>query len=427
MKSLNRAIWLTLALVGGNLVFQPVFAAQCKLEGGPAPALSTYIGKVDATLNKIQQAASNASCGNSNDMVPTSSRNLSEAAAAITRGVNTSLVQDSYVEAAEFTTELGLKSEVPPQLRQHLNLLLQKQEDINRAIEAVYRNCGQNTEVASDSIIEGSGKDQVTLGKLAETVLTNHIDVLSVYRTTVLGKPASKSGLLLVPDDFIQKIGESYGPDAQQVCRQEGDVFKKIREAINNLAKTSSSIGKGMAVWQSSDKQTESAYEASMRKKRDTEYLDKLKKAGLNDNVSDASIRAQGNYDIPDKDTGISGFLKNIGNKTVATFEKIKTFYTFTTKVQDAKTTDDWIARYENIDSLQTDIGQEVLLKYAGLMSQIGDAQLNKDIYEGKLGRIYIELELGKKLLEPYRKVAQKICREGQGINTDASGCVPAK
>jgi hypothetical protein len=107
-------------------------------------------------------------------------------------------------------------------------------------------------------------------------------------------------------------------------------------------------------------------------------------------------------------------------------FEKIKDFYTFVPKMEDAKTTDDWIDRYKNIQTLQTDVGKEVLDKYIRLMSQMGDAQLSKDIYEGKLGRIYIELESGTKFLEPYRKVAQKICQQDQAQNIDASGCIPA-
>lgn len=58
-------------------------------------------------------------------------------------------------------------------------------------------------------------------------------------------------------------------------------------------------------------------------------------------------------------------------------------------------------------------------------MGQIGDEQLTKDIYEGKLARIYIELESGTKLLEPYRKVAQKICEQDQAANVDGEGCLP--
>lgn len=342
----------------------------------------------------------------------TTSGNINEAGAAIMRGVNTSLVQDSYLDAAAFTTELSLRSEVPPALRQHLNLLLKNQENINRAIEMVYRNCAQDMEVPGGSVIEGLGANPVRLGKLGEMLLTNHIDVLSVYRTSVLGRPAIKENLLLVPANFGTKLYTSYGPDAQQQCRKEGDVFKKIREGINNIAKTAGNISKGMAVWQTSDLKTESAHEEAMRQKRDKEMAPKLKKAGFFSNISDVNERNQSNYDTPDKDTGISGFLQNVGQKTLALFERVKTHYTFVPKVEDAKHTEDWVARYKNIQSLQTDVGKEVVDKYAKLMSQIGDAQESKDIYEGKLARIYIELETGKQFLEPYRKVAQKICQQ---------------
>ncbi len=103
----------------------------------------------------------------------------------------------------------------------------------------------------------------------------------------------------------------------------------------------------------------------------------------------------------------------------------MKKLYSFTPKLDEAQTTDDWITRYQNLKTLQTDVGADVLMQYKSLMDQIGDEQLTKDIYEGKLGRIYIELESGTKLLEPYRKVAQKICSQDQTSNEKGAGCDP--
>lgn len=96
-------------------------------------------------------------------------------------------------------------------------------------------------------------------------------------------------------------------------------------------------------------------------------------------------------------------------------------------KPDEAESTDDWVARYQNIQALQTDVGQEILSKYQGLMSQIGDAQLTKDTYEGKLGQIYIELQTGIDQIEPMRKVAQKICSQDQTSNVSATGCEPVR
>lgn len=374
----------------------------------------------------MQNASSNSTCRTSATTKETTSENINEAAAAIVRGINTSLIQDSYLDAAAFTTELSLKSEVPPPLRQHLNLLLKNQENISRAIEIVYQNCAQDQEVPGNSIIEGLSEEPVRLGKLGEILLTNHIDVLSVYRSSVLGRSAIKKNLLLVSPDFENKLYNSYGPDAQQQCRKEGDVFKKIRDGINNIGKTAQNISKSMAIWQTSDLKTESSQEASIRQKRENEMVPKLKKAGLLSDISEVNTRNQSNYTTPDHDTGISGFLQEVGTRASAMFEKVKNHYTFVPKIEEAKSTDDWIARYKNIQSLQTDVGKEVVEKYAKLMSQIGDAQESKDIYEGKLARIYIELETGKKFLEQYRKVAQKICQQGQTQNVPASWCVPS-
>lgn len=424
----NRALWFCIVLVGGSSISAPTFAAgSCKISSGPTPEISNYITKLNASVNKLRDASASSTCNVTGANTPTTSANLSEAAASITRGVNISLTQDSYADAAAFTTELSLKSEVPPALRQHLNLLLKNQDSINSAIEQIYRSCAQNQSVPAESIVEGMGSESMTLSRIGELLLTNHIDVISIYRTSVLGRPASKDGLLLVPADFGAKVYSAYGPDAQQDCRKEGDVFKKIKEALANLARTSKSISTGMSVWQTSDLKTESTHEAATRKKREEVYAPKLEKTGLLSDVSNSTVRNQTSYDTPDKESGISGFLGNIGQKAVTTFEKIKTFYTFVPKVEEAKTTDDWVDRYKNIQELQTDVGQEVLVKYLGLMSQIGDAQLTKDTYEGKLGRIYIELQTGIDQIAPMRKVAQKICSQDQTSNVDAAGCEPVK
>lgn len=376
--------------------------------------MSSYLAKLNASVIALQNAAGSATCNVTGAATSqTTSQNLSEANAAIVRGVNVSLIQSSYLDSAAFTTDLSLKSEVPPALRQHLNLLLKSQESINGAIEAVYRQCGQDIEVPGNAIIEGLSTEKVRLGKLGELLLTNHIDVLSVYRTSVLGRPALKDNLLIVPADFATKIYASYGPDAQQDCRKEADVYKRIRDSLAKLAQTSKRISDGMAIWQHSDLKTESAHEESTRRKRDREYAPKLKKTGLFSDISAADDRNQSNYDTPNKDTGVSGFLKDVGHKTVSVLQRIKGFYAdLLPKVQDAKNTDDWIARYDNLNRIQTDVDKEIIEKYVNLMSQVGDAQLSKDIYEGKLGRIYIELETGKKFLDSYRKVAQKICKQ---------------
>ncbi len=260
----------------------------------------------------MQNASSNSTCRTSATTKETTSENINETAAAIIRGINTSLIQDSYLDAAAFTTELSLKSEVPPPLRQHLNLLLKNQENISRAIEIVYQNCAQDQEVPGENIIEGLGPTPVRLGKLGEMLLTNHIDILSVYRSSVLGRTAIKKNLLLVPADFENKLYTSYGPDAQQQCRKEGDVFKKIRDGINNIGRTAQNISRSMAIWQSSDLKTESSQEASIRQKRENEMVPKLKKAGLLSDISEVNKRNQSNYTTPDHDTGISGYIQEV-------------------------------------------------------------------------------------------------------------------
>lgn len=168
MKSLKASFATLLALAVISLIQTPVSyaAGSCTMENGPSSELTEYFTKLNEALTKLKDAGASGSCGGSGNG-QSAIRDLSEAAASITRGTNRALTQDCYVSAASFTTELSLKSEVPPALRQHLNTLIKKSEDINLAIDQVYRTCSQNMEVQSSSIIPGYTEPATErLGKL---------------------------------------------------------------------------------------------------------------------------------------------------------------------------------------------------------------------------------------------------------------------
>ncbi len=71
---------------------------------------------------------------------------------------------------------------------------------------------------------------------------------------------------------------------------------------------------------------------------------------------------------------------------------------------------------------MQSNLALEILSDYRGLMDQIGDEQVSKDIYEGKFARIYIELERGTRLLDADREIAQETCKQ-QTTNETGSAC----
>ncbi len=177
--------------------------------------------------------------------------------------------------------------------------------------------------------------------------------------------------------------------------------------------------------WQSTDLKTESEAEISERERKNEESGPALKAAGLTENSSDAVARVNTTSTPKNGGDGITGWLQSAGSRVANAFEDMKSIYSFAPKLEEAKSTDDWLAVYRSNATLVTNIGQEVLAKYIYLRDQIADEQITKDTYEGKLGRIYQELNSSVRLLEPFRKVAQKICSQDQTSNEAGSGCKP--
>jgi hypothetical protein len=180
-----------------------------------------------------------------------------------------------------------------------------------------------------------------------------------------------------------------------------------------------------MTVWQSADPKTESESEARERERRDTKGVESMKKAGLLADGSDISLRANSTSTPTSGGDGISGWLSQAGLRMSKAIDDIPLYYSFAPPVEEAKTTDDWLARYRNLESLKTDVAVEITTQFITLRDQIGNEQISKDSYEGKLGSMYTELESGIKLLRQYRKVAQKICSQDQTSNEKGSGCEP--
>jgi hypothetical protein len=425
---LNRSLVivpLALALVG--LITPSSFAASsCVIESQASPELTAYYAKLDETLSKIAIAGAPSSCPVSSDGSESSSENIARAVQSIKRGVNLGLSQDCFASSAAFTVDLWLKSEVPKWLRRDLDALISRGDRINSAITNLYATCWDSTSVEIKSILPGStANDQETLGNLLTAVLRSHTELVCTYRDIATGRIPNINQFLLTPDTFTQDLLKSYGAKAQEACIVEGDVFKNLTEAINNIGRTAGRIKTSMTVWQSADPKTESESEARERERRDTKGVESMKKAGLLADGSDISLRANSTSTPTSGGDGISGWLSQAGLRMSKAIDDIPLYYSFAPPVEEAKTTDDWLARYRNLESLKTDVAVEITTQFITLRDQIGNEQISKDSYEGKLGSMYTELESGIKLLRQYRKVAQKICSQDQTSNEKGSGCEP--
>lgn len=129
---------------------------------------------------------------------------------------------------------------------------------------------------------------------------------MCAYRNVALGRPPLEAKFYLTQPNFLEKLGSTYGPSAQETCRKEGDVFKQVKEAIDKLAKTAGNIKRGMSVWQTSDKKTESPHEVEMRDQKEKEMAPKIQEQGFLSDISAANLRNQANYAIKDANEGVS-------------------------------------------------------------------------------------------------------------------------
>jgi hypothetical protein len=425
---LSRALVISsLGLTLGAFLTPSSYAAgACTIESGASAELTAYYTKLDETLSKIASAGASASCPVSANGSSSSSENITRAVQTIKRGTNLGLSQDCFASTAAFTVDLGLKSEVPKWIRRDLDTLISRGDRINSAITNLYATCGDSTSVEVRSILPGSSaNDQDTLGNLVTAVLRSHTELVCTYRDIATGRSPNINQFLLTPDTFTQDLSKSYGSKAQEVCVKEGDVFKDLKKAIDNLGRTAGRIKTGMTAWQTADLKTESEEEASERERKESEGVESAKKAGLLSDGSAVAARANTTSTPKSGGDGISGWLSQAGLRMANAIDGISSYYSFTPPIEEAKSTDDWLERYRNKETLETDVAVEITLQFMTLRDQIGNEQISKDSYEGKLGSIYLELDSATRLLEPYRKVAQKICAQDQTSNAAGSGCTP--
>ena len=143
----------------------------------------------------------------------------------------------------------------------------------------------------------------------------------------------------------------------------------------------------------------------------------KLAQDGLSTKNSKAILRNLEHYNKTEEWRGISGFLADTGDRVAQGFAEFKKVYDgISSGLEESKTTDEWVQRYENIQAMETDIGKEILLDYQSLVDRIGDENLSTDQINGKLTGILAEIDTATKTLEPYRELAQKACK-GQTQN----------
>lgn len=200
-------------------------AASCNIDQGPTEDLADYLDTLDAALAKIDQSYATSTCGNTADGKARASSSISAAASEIIKDTNRVISQDDYISAGKFSISLILRSEIPYAIREHYNLLLREQDKINATIDRIYATCGEKTLVSPSLLGDedyAKGKsDKIALSTLIGDILQNHIRIIGFYRESVVGIPPTKSGFLIVDDDFETSIPTDYGPAGTAACNQK--------------------------------------------------------------------------------------------------------------------------------------------------------------------------------------------------------------
>jgi hypothetical protein len=424
MKYLKDSVRI---LVIAGVLFTSIpgtFAAEgCALEKWLSSELEAYSNDLNMTLSKLEQASADITCTDG------ATGDIEKASEAIEGAMNGVLGQSTYRASAAFVTDMQIKSETPKPVMTHLTTLYSQSKQIQSVIQSLHGKCASDKKVTPSEIFPGGSSDEKltdSLGNYGKAILQNHTELIHLYRTTVLGYPQEGAFFALVSNkDFSNELKKNYGLKGQENCKKKDDVFKQLSEVINKISKTASSIKTGMNAWQTADLKTESAGEREMRADREKNLLPAMRKAGLNENNSDNTLRKSKKYNLLDSDRGFTGFVRDSWERLAQTFDNLKSSFTFVPPIETAKNTDEWLLRYKNLSIIKNNIAQEINAQFIYQMDLIGNEQVSKDDYEGKLGSIYISIEAARKKLEGYRKVARKICKLDQASNVDAAGCEP--
>lgn len=161
------------------------FAASCVIKGGLSPELSAYFEGMDKSLMAIRNEANKHSCDKVKDGKSRLSTKAGEAFSSISKYSNLAFVQDDYVTAGKFSIDMVLRSEVPPAIREHYNILLGKQQEIQEVLENVYDRCAQDISVIQNDYIPTENITiRATLSDVAGKILTEHIKLINFYRST---------------------------------------------------------------------------------------------------------------------------------------------------------------------------------------------------------------------------------------------------
>lgn len=412
-------------------------AGSCSIKDAPDKAVQDYVKGVDKMISEAMRVSGNATCQDPSGN-RTATSDADKAQSSVMGSVNRSLKTTNVMTSFRFTVDLIRRTELPAGIRRDHSLLDQRQKKLIAAIDSVASNCGSDvvfdTEVSPfPSYVTKNAK----VGDVLQDLLSNHTDVMNVYREAVLGdEPGSQPTLTFAPDGFVSSVKADYGPKAIAACNTtgEGTFFEKMKQAVDRIGNLGNVMQNGTQDWKDAWAMLQG--NAKGQDKLEKRLLrQEMARQGMSTSSSERAVRNLDAYNRGEGWQGINGSVTGVGEAVNNGVAMVKGMYDEASNAagqyasgfskptqprpEDAKNTDDYLLRYANLAALKSDVAGEIANDYVQASASISDDNSSADNNVGQLLEMHVVLSKTLKTMAPYCETSRKAC-------LDQAGNVPA-
>lgn len=417
-------------------------AGSCSIKEAPDPAVQEYLKGVDKVISEAMRVGSDSTCESPSGN-RTATADVDKAQSSVVSSVNRSLSTSNVVTSFRYTVDLVTRSELPPGIRRDHSLLDQRQRKLIAAIDSLAASCASDklfdTEISPFPTYVTKGQK---VGDVMQSLLSNHTDVMNVYREAVLGEePGSAPELTFAPASFIATVKKAYGPSALAACNTsgEGTFFEKMKQAIDRIGNIGDVMQNGTKDWKE-------AWSMLQGDHKNQDQLEKrllrqeMGRQGMSTSSSERAVRNLDAYNRGEGWQGINGSVTGIGEAVNNGVAMAKGLYDqasdtagqyasgFSKPVQpkpeDAKNTDDYLERFVNLAELKSDVAGEISRDYVQAAASLSDDTATADDNVGQLLEMHIILSKTLKSLAPYCETSRKACLDQAGnVPADCGSC----
>jgi hypothetical protein len=416
------------ALVFSFAFFSGVSAAgACKITSAPDEALEAYVRGVDSLVSAVLSEGTKGSCStDADDSKRSGSSDVRRGTTKMLSSVNKAVTSENVFTSFRFTTDLIRRTDSTGMgyVRRDHALLASKQKRIESVFDAVYGRCGDirkfETNVSPFPNFDTTG---LGVGTVLETVLTNHVDVMKLYREAVIGNPPTVTTLALAPkssDSFIASLQADYGPSGVEACNttEAGSPFEKVKEAVDRIGKLGGEIQTGTQEWKNAFKLLNGENKQYARIERQL-LSDELSKQGMSVKQSERTLNNLNDYNAGKGWQGVSSSLASVGDSVTRAVKTAESLYVEAEQTfAKSKNTDEYMERLKNLKEFKTDLAKELASEKEAALSLIGDDTVSVDNNVGQLLETHILLSKTLKSIAPAEQTSKEACNaqvNGQG------------